>query len=51
MSIDFRRIPLDLAEFSAVVSDSDIPLKDRLLDQYSPNPPHRHENRMKKSRR
>lgn len=39
LSVDFRRIPLDLAEFSAVISASDIPLKDRLLDQYSPNPP------------
>ncbi len=39
LSVDFRRIPLDLVEFSAVISDSDIPLKARLLDQYSPDPP------------
>ena len=39
LSVDFRGIPLDLAEFSAVISDSDIPLKDRLFDQYSPNSP------------
>ena len=39
LSVDFRRIPMDLVKFSAVISDSDIPIKDRPLDQYSLDPP------------
>ena len=39
LSVDFRRLPLDNEVFIKVIADSDIPLKDSLIEQYSSHPP------------